>query len=498
MASNVSQVRRNGIRGKARVLPHHRKHRSSLPRVAILGGGPAGVGAAWQLAKHGKAEVILFEQRDDVGGNAGSFKIAGLSVDYGSHRLHPACNPQILADIRGLVGEDLLDRPRHGRIRLHGRWIHFPLKPLDLLFHLPPSFGSSVVLDSVRKLMQRKPIERETFSTVLERGLGQTICRDFYFPYAKKIWGLSPDELSPIQARRRVSAGSLGKMVRKVLGLVPGFKAPGAGRFYYPRGGYGQLSRAIASAATTAGADIRQRVTVKRLILGAPHRLEVEADGELTQYEAEYIWSTLPISVLARIVQPTPPQIVIEASQQIEFRAMILAYLVLDQQQWTPFDAHYFPETEIIMSRLSEPKNYSARRDPENKTVLCAEIPCSVNDRIWNASDTELRDLIRSSLEKCELPIDCTISEVTTRRLPFAYPIYRNGYEAHFDVLDKWAGSLDRVLSFGRQGLFAHDNTHHTLAMAYAAVDCFEAKDEFNTKRWAEYRTEFTKHVVED
>ena len=108
----------------------------TAPRIAVLGAGPAGVAAAWQLHRTDKARAIVLEQRDDVGGNAGSFELEGVPVDYGSHRLHPACNPEILADIRALLGADLLSRPRHGRIRLRNKWIHFPIRPIDA-FSLP-------------------------------------------------------------------------------------------------------------------------------------------------------------------------------------------------------------------------------------------------------------------------------------------------------------------------------------------------------------------------
>src|SRR3990172_12788380 len=95
---------------KSSVLPDTRLAVAKRTRVAILGGGPAGLGAAWQLARQGKADAIVLEQRDDVGGNAGSFELDGLAVDYGSHRLHPACQPQILEDLRQLLKDDLLDR----------------------------------------------------------------------------------------------------------------------------------------------------------------------------------------------------------------------------------------------------------------------------------------------------------------------------------------------------------------------------------------------------
>jgi protoporphyrinogen oxidase len=468
-------------------------------RIAILGAGPAGVGAAWQLARSGKAVATVVEQRDDVGGNSGSFELGGVAVDYGSHRLHPSCKPQILSDIRSLLNGQLLDRPRHGRIRLRGRWIHFPLKPQDLILHLPVSFGLGVSRDALGKVVSRSTNGKEkTFATVLERNLGKTICQDFYFPYAEKIWGLEPEEISVTQAERRVSAGSLAKMARKAIGLVPGFKAPGAGRFFYPRQGFGQISRAIANAAREQGADIRLRSTVRKLRLGEPHLIEAESDGQVSTIEADHVWSTIPLSILARIVDPPPPDSVIESSRQIDYRAMVLIYLVLGQSQFTPFDAHYFPEADIKLTRLSEPKNYSAAPEPANQTVLCGELPCAVDDDVWRASNDELAELVRESLARCGLPIRSSILQVTTKRLPYAYPIYRKGYEAPFAALDDWAAGLDRVLTFGRQGLFAHDNTHHALAMAYAAVDCLRPSGNFDLKRWREYRAEFATHVVED
>src|SRR5262245_59759094 len=113
-----------------------------------------------------------------------------MRVDYGSHRLHPSCDPQVLAEVRALLGDDLLDRPRHGRIRLCGRWIHFPLKPMDLAVELPLRFSAAVATDLIRKFIGngRSPNHDETFASVLEYGLGRTICENFYFPYVEKIW----------------------------------------------------------------------------------------------------------------------------------------------------------------------------------------------------------------------------------------------------------------------------------------------------------------------
>ena len=458
------------------------------------------MGAAWQLVKQGKADVAVLEQNPVVGGNAGSFEIAGLNVDYGSHRLHPATDPEIMEDLRELLGEDLLDRPRHGRIRLQNRWIHFPLKPQDLILKLPPSFGANVALDAVKKFIPKNQNGngRETFTSVLEKGLGATICRDFYFPYAKKIWGLPPEELSAIQAHRRVSAGSLGKMAKKILSIVPGFKTPGAGRFFYPKNGFGQISSVIAEKAQKLGAEIKFNSSVRKIELGEKQKVTFENNGRLETIEADYVWSTIPLTVLAKAVSPSAPTEILEAGKEISYRAMVLIYLVLEQSQWTEFDAHYFPEANVNLTRLSEPKNYSTSPEPKNKTVLCGELPCSIGDEFWNASDEELRNTVRFSLQKCGLPIKSKILQVATKRLPFAYPIYHEGYEKSFQLQDEWADSLERVLTFGRQGLFAHDNTHHALAMAYGAVDCLNESGDFDREKWQNYRTEFAKHVVED
>ncbi len=474
---------------------------SALRHVAILGAGPAGLGAAFQLTRRGIAHVTVLEQHRVVGGNAGSFELAGMRVDYGSHRLHPACDPEILRDIRELLGEDLLDRPRHGRIRLRGRWIHFPLKPLDLALRLPPTFAMGVATDVISKLFRQKPMTPglETFASVLEAGLGRTICHDFYFPYARKVWGVTPEELSVIQARRRVGASSLGKMVRKVLSAVPGLKPPGSGRFFYPRRGYGQISEAFYHAACAAGVKFEFGARVRSVEREgeAVRRVAYEQEGSIRILDADHIWSTLPMPVLLRCLEPKAPDELLLAADPIESRAMILVYLVLEQDRFSEYDAHYFPEGDIRISRLSEPKNYSGT-GPRDRTVLCAELPCAPTDPEWQMSDDDLGRLVCATLEQARSPVRAPVKEVVTRRLRQAYPIYHQGYDTHFNQIDQYLSSFDNLLTFGRQGLFAHDNTHHALFMAYAATDCLGLDGRFNHDRWQECRQVFETHVVED
>jgi len=470
-----------------------------MTRVAVLGAGPAGLGATLALARRG-FDVVLLERNAGVGGNAGSFLLAGQRVDFGSHRLHPASDPAVLACLRELLAEDLLTRPRHGRIRLMGRWLHFPLRPLDLALRVPPRFALGVARDLARKALPARRATAESFASVLERGLGRTICREFYFPYARKIWGLAPEQLSAAQARKRVSSGSIGKLLRR---LLPGGAGSGGantkGIFYYPRHGYGQISDALLAAARAAGARVQLEAQVEGIALGGKtQRVTTLRDGRRQELEVEHVWSTIPITALTRLILPAAPAAVLDAAASLRFRSMLLVYLVLEQDRFTEYDAHYFPGAELAITRLSEPKNYAAQGEPKGSTVLCAELPCSQEDTVFGLSDQALGALVCRDLERAGLPVRARVREVAVRRLAQAYPLYPAGWESPFQAIDGWLQGLPGILSFGRQGLYAHDNTHHALYMAQAAARCLGDDGCFDRSAWERYRRIFETHVVED
>ncbi len=475
------------------------KKTAAPPRIAVLGGGPAGLGAAWRLAKEQKAAVQLFEAGPTVGGNASSFLADGVHCDFGSHRLHPASDPAILGDIAALLGDDLLLRPRHGRIRLKDAWIHFPLKPVDLATRLPPLFAASLFIDAATARFRAPKVETETFGSVLLGGLGRSMCENFYFPYMKKLWGLDPDDLTPTLAKKRVSGSSLPKLLRKIFGALPGLKSPTTGKFYYPRRGFGEICERVADAARQSGAAINlgARVEGVEIVDNRVCAVTVKTGETRTTHAVDAVWSTLPLTTLVKAAGAAAPAAVRAAADAIRFRGMILVYLVLDTDYYTEFDAHYFPELSIPISRLSEPKNYSGATEPKGLTVLCGELPSDPGDQYWGMDDEALGRALYGWLGACGLPQDARIRRAFTRRLPHAYPVYDRHYETHFQTLDAWIGQVDGLLTFGRQGLFAHDNTHHALAMAYGAVDSLR-NGVFDAEKWALHREEFLTHVVED
>ena len=480
--------------------PRAKSAQKTAQRVTILGAGPAGVGAALRLAKADLAQVQVLERQGAVGGNSGSFQLDGIWCDFGSHRLHPVTEPHVLGDIKDAVGEDLLWRPRHGRIRLQKRWIHFPLKPADLLAKLPKTFAVSLMLDAVTKPLRRKTKGEESFATVLRAGLGPTISENFYFPYVRKLWALPPEELAVTLAKRRVSGSSIGKILMKVARQIPGLKGKTTGGFYYPRKGFGQITERLAAQAQAHGAAFEFGAEVS----GVEHSggrvtgVRYKKDGKELASKTNAVWSTLPISLLVRLMDPVAPPEVLEAARRIRYRGMILIYLILEQDQFSEYDAHYFPELATPMARMSEPKNYSASTEPKGRTILCAELPCDPDEPYWSMSDDELGRSMCGWLGAVGLPVTAKVNRTVTRRLGQAYPVYDRHYEESFRVMDEWIASIRGLLTFGRQGLFAHDNTHHALAMAYAAAECLAPTGEFDTEKWAEHRRVFETHVVED
>jgi len=369
-------------------------------QIAILGAGPAGLALAMKLLRRSDldSDVVVIDLQPHVGGLAASFQHDGLYFDHGSHRLHPATSDEILGDIRALVGPDLLDRPRNGRIRLLGRFVKFPLNPVDLALHLPFSFMGGFMWDLVTKPLRRKQEPRASFADALLDGLGKTICRDFYFPYARKLWGLNPEEISVVQAQRRVSANNLSKMLGKVFSFIPGMKPEAPARFFYPAKGYGQISEALAQEVKRLGGCIRLSTLVRGIHVELGRKIKLlsipvtvaesgipsrDACTPLDTLAADFVFSTIPITVLARLIRPEPPVEVKRAAENLRYRAMVLHYLILETDQFSPYDAHYFPTEDVIFSRVSEPKNYSASREVRGLSGLCFEIPCQVGDPVW-------------------------------------------------------------------------------------------------------------------
>lgn len=172
--------------------------------VVVLGAGQAGLAAAYRAAKRG-IKITVLEGRETLGGIGGSFEIGGIAVDYGSHRFNTACDAKVLHDLKALLGDDLLSRPKNSRLRLRGRWLHLPLRTSDL-WHFPKGFlwdfTSDLALAALREMRRGDTHGNKTFTDLLQSDLGRSLCHDFYYPYVHKLWGVPPEELAVPQAHQ--------------------------------------------------------------------------------------------------------------------------------------------------------------------------------------------------------------------------------------------------------------------------------------------------------
>ena len=454
--------------------------------VAVLGAGPAGLMAALRLAQRGRRVVVL-ERGGRVGGMAGSFEVAGVRVDCGSHRLHPVVEPTLMAELRRLLGDDLQTRTRRGRIALGGRWLGFPLRVGDMARTMPKPLVGRIALDTALGPV-RRPASGSAHDVIAAR-LGPTVARQFYLPYLTKLWGVAPTELSPELADRRVSARSGLAVLKKALRSA----RPDGGRFLYPRRGFGQISEAVADAAVDAGATIELSAAVTGVEV-SPNGVEVRSAGGPT-VRAATVLSTIPVPVLAGLAGA--PDEVRAAAGRLRHRAMVLAYLVLDADRLSDFDAHYFPELATPVSRLSEPKNFRDGDDPAGVTVVCAELACWEGDDVWTASPERLADIVMGTLEPYGFRWPGLVG-AEVRRIPRCYPFYGGTYADDLTRVEAWTAGLPRVLTFGRQGLFTPDNTHHALHMGWEADAVVGADGTVDRAAWDRRRESFRGYVVED
>jgi protoporphyrinogen oxidase len=455
--------------------------------VVVLGAGPAGLMAAWRAALAGH-RVVVVERAPVPGGLAASVEVGGQRVDLGSHRLHPSTDPAVLGDLQHLLGGQLQWRPRNGRLRLDGHWVRFPLSAPDLIRSLPPGFALAAAGDALTGPLRRP--RADTFAEVVRADLGPTMLDRFYGPYARKLWGLGPEELAGEQARRRIATRSATDLLARVV-------RPGRRRgFWYPARGFGAIPEALADAATAAGTELCLGAEVTGVDLGGAEGARVTlADG--SDLRARHVWSTLPLPALVRLVRPAAEPAVAEDAGRLTSRGMVLVHLVLARPRWTSYDAHYLPGPEVLASRVSEPKGYRDGPDPPDRTVLCAEVPCTPGDEVWAAPDDALTVEVAAGLEAAGLPAVRPVAAVV-RRLPAVYPVLRVGDDARLARVRAWATSLAGVVTLGRGGLFAHDNTHHVLALGRAAAGALRPDGTWDAARWAAARDRAAAAVVED
>ncbi len=459
--------------------------------VAVVGGGPAGLTTALALARGGHA-VTLVESSGRLGGMAASITVDGVRCDLGSHRLHPVATPEVERLLVELLGDDLQVRPRNGRIGLAGRWVRFPLRPLDVVRSLPPGFALRAARDAAMGpwRSRRGGGGDDTFAAVVERGLGPAMVHEFYGPYAQKLWGVPADELAGDLARRRIANNAPGRIIAKLARAARGAQPV----FRYPRHGYGQIVESLVDRCARHGVELLTDATVASLDdVAGGLRLACSVAGEPPRsIEVDRVFWTASPTALAR-VSAAPPS----ALARPRHRSMVCLFLTYEGPRVTPYDAHYLPGLDSLPTRISEPTNYRDGDDPDDRTVLCAEIPCDPGDTIATATPETLMARVADDLRRLGVT-DREPVAAHSQVLSAVYPVVTPADVEPVDQLLRWAHGQRCVTVLGRQGLVVADNLHHVMEMGLEAAACLDPAGTWDAQRWGAAVARVATNVVED
>lgn len=444
------------------------------PHVAVLGAGVCGLAAAWELLRSGTAErVTLLEAEDRPGGLARSvYDPSGLQSDLGPHRIHTEL-PEIEALLGDLVGPEMVWVERRSAMHVEGRFVPYPLGIRSVVSLFGPveflRMGLSAAWAKAHGLWSPAPAN---FEEHMIRAFGHRVYGRILRPYSAKVWKLDPREISVKAAEVRVSAGSMGKLAKRLLarGRERRGEETALREFRYIQGGVEALVRRLAEKVTGAGGVILCSHPVERLTLEGPDRWLVQhCQGQI---ESSAVIATIPVTHLSRMLcgddRARPPETAVEA---LRFLSIDLVFVKIRRPRVSKNHWLYFPDESIIFNRGYEPSRFWAGPGkPTGSTLLCLEITARPDTPMHGIAEADLAAQVEADLLRTGLVRREEIEKSFVVRLPFGYPLYDCHADGHlrtvFDHLRAWPN----LVTTGRQGLFSHNNMDHSMFMGLEAA----------------------------
>ena len=428
--------------------------------LTVLGGGPAGLATGFYARREG-LDVRLFEAADAVGGNARTLQLGPFRYDTGAHRFHDK-NAAVTADVKQLLGDDLRRVDAPSQICWRGRRIDFPLAPYDLLRRLPPSLLGQIAWEQVS--IPRRSDDPDHFEEMARQSYGPTLAELFLLNYTEKLWGADATKLSPRVAGDRLAGLDLKTFLLEAFGGATDKARHLDGSFYYPRHGYGQIAEA------TADALGREHIRTGARITQLSHdgiRIRRVTINDAEPVGVDTVVSTLPLTLVLRLLNPSPPDPIQATAQSMRFRHLRLVVLGLDRPRLTPNASLYFPDRSVPFTRLYEPKNRSPDMAPTDQTVVVLERPCPPGSDGWEQSDEALRAKAVALLtEQGLMDRGDEVVAAAHHALPFAYPILEVGADAKAERLAAYLKRFENLHLLGRSAQFTYTHVHNLYAQA--------------------------------
>ena len=427
-------------------------------RHVILGGGPCGLAAAWQLARLGQAPIVI-EREELVGGLCATHAMDGWRFDLGGHRFVSG-DAELSRWLEALLGDDLLTQDRKSVVLHDGRRFRYPLEARDLLKNLGArenarALAGYAAAQVARTIASARGKPRDaSFEDWVTARFGRPLYDTFFGPYTEKLWGISPREISADWAQERISLLDLGDAALRMIGLRDTPIRTYARRYRYPRLGMGQLYETIAREVVRLGGEVITRAEVRGLEVARGRVSAVRVDGPrgAMRIPVRELLSTIPLPDLARALCPDKP---LPASRALRFRALTFLNLMLKRPDFSENTWMYVASGNLRASRIQEPKRRSAEMAPPGRTSLMLEIPCDVGDAIWTASVAELRQKMDAELRALGFVVDDVLGAFVVR-VEHGYPVYHLGYERDRQALLGEVSRFENVRTAGRQGLFRY------------------------------------------
>ncbi len=422
----------------------------------ILGGGPCGLAAAWELASTGH-RVIVLEREARVGGLCATHAKDGFRFDLGGHRFVSG-DAALSRRLEGLLGEDLLTRERRSVVLHDGRTFKYPLDAADLARSLGAREGVEALLGYARAWAKRKasPAADVTFEDWVVARFGRPLYETFFGPYTAKLWGLSPRLISADWAAERISLLGLGDAMARLAGLSRPPIRTYARRYRYPRFGMGQLYEAMAREVRQHGGEVHMGARVVGLETRGSRVVAVRTSGPSghERIPAGEVLSTMPLPELVQHLQPEATELLTRA-KTLRFRALVFLNLSLARRDFSSNTWMYVASGALRMSRIQEPKRRSLWMAPSGQTSLMIEIPCDVGDDVWRASTGDLTVRMQRELTELGFLVD-DIQSAFTVHVEHGYPIYHLGYDEDRRALLREVDRFENLRTAGRQGLFRY------------------------------------------
>jgi protoporphyrinogen oxidase len=442
-------------------------------RTLVIGAGPAGLTAAYQLAKAGHAVTVL-EGDDMVGGISRTARYKNYRFDIGGHRFFTKIAP-VEALWHEILGSEFISVPRLSRIHYNGTYFDYPLKAKNALAGLGIFNAVGIVLSYLRARLWPNPVE-ENFEQWVSNRFGTRLYRIFFKTYTEKVWGIPCTEIRAEWAAQRIQGLSLGKAILSAAALTKRSTDIKTliHEFQYPRLGPGQMWEMCAAKIEAMGGRVLMRHHVtgfERSADGGIAAVRVAApDGE-QRFDAEHFINTMPVRSLVRSLGDTVPAQVRVDAEGLAYRDFVVVALMLNAENLFPDNWIYIHTQGVKVGRIQNFNNWSAAMVPEpGMTCLGLEYFCFKGDGTWDSTDAELIAQAGRELEQLGLAKASQVVDGSVIRVPKAYPIYDGKYRACLDGVRAYIDPIDNLHTVGRNGMHKYNNQDHSMLTAMMAV----------------------------